>query len=50
MGDFILNFLAHVFESFATGLSSTEGKHVLAAVIGTVVLVIGMLLAIYLYG
>jgi primosomal protein N' len=48
VGDFILNFLAHVFESIAGGLSNTERKHIWAAMMGTAVLVIGMLLAIYL--
>jgi hypothetical protein len=47
VGDFIFNLLAHVFESIVGGLSSTEGKHIGAVIIGAAVLVIGMLLVIY---
>jgi hypothetical protein len=47
MGEFLFNLLAHVFESV---YGAPERKHILAAVIGTAGLVIGMLLTIYLYG
>jgi hypothetical protein len=50
VGDFILNFLAHIFESVSGGLSSTEGTYIWAGVIGAAVLVVGMLLVIYLFG